>query len=1280
MNRKKRKNKTKHNSKQKNKLENISKKRVGGSIAIKGFNFQFLYACYQILKELHDNNNHLIRLEGVEDIDIIHHDEFIQVKSSKNPMDANNFWKMGILKNFLEAYIKNSGISLRVIHNTIITKGNLKGIEAKNINQQSLKYWSEKIRRLSGGDEINIKNFLENIVIERVDEQDIYNKCKKLLLERFDLNSGTEEQFLHSLHYHVSKWSENKYTVRYKDILSLIQSVKDSSSKTSTNEAIKHNLITHISFDIDENMTDDMGYFDGKAAKPIHIAHGLPIERNQWQNKVQKSLEKFDVTVIKSSSGQGKSTLAWTVAYEFKKLGFDVYQLNYVDSYERVENVLDFIDTRVKIGQLPLMVIDGLDKKVEKWDDLVERVFNLPVKVVVTTREEDWYRYGLDASKAQLNIVDINLLQDEAKNIFLQLKTKNKLHEDIKTWEPIWEKIESKGLLIEYVYLLTHGQMIHERLEQQIKQLNHEENDASAKIEILRIIALADILNIKIQTKKLTAYILENIGFNSDRGELYKMLENEYYLQFDKKYVEGLHPVRSQHLVDILHKTLPIEESLISLLRLIDNDFIYDYFVSVPFLVEDEEEFLKESAKIVKNKDFNIIVDAIDGLMHFEPYNYWKNNREIYDDIFSRGLINPFVNFNPPFSDLQTLEEMHQIFKTDSSEYIVNQKNKLTFLSFEKTFVSKFCLFISEQLALLKFDKTKSYNGLAYLSKWLNKTKVPIPELIIFEDNFLFQELKERDLEEVMELYIFFHILYPQDYLAFITKYKPMLFSILKEKTDSYIVYEKDNELNIKYIADHEKMDKLNDCSVQRIDIFKNIFPYYDRFNTEAMYLPFPNEELFRLLIQTSKKSIPVDNLFDKFDVHLNVIWRKTIMHRYSYESVYEWQEHHINIRRKILEFIKIFNKAFENILEEKKLRDFKNVENELHLLFSSTKEFPVKQLRHNEKYKFKNEIDTINSFKTSFNNFISQLIYILEDKFSQKSNIALQNLKDANSNLQDMQKSFKFIENGTYQYFETEEITQDELYWFDRFIQTISFHIYATEPKVIVAKDSIAKWWIDAKENELNQIYEILQQFEEDLEYKIYKPLKVIEKANSKEIVIGIEGFEEGDLENTLFGLVDLYKLDIDYVNIIRVHNKEASYGFCIPKPFFVKVQNELDGGEYEESDSGNPHPLNVTDELLSTLDEKIVIETPPEDIPKTTFIEIMFDIWRLTEYRNRLDRDSEIENKWLQKNEIEIKNKIGKVIDKLRADEQIFITQILDGKKNILKDEIIEIMEKKL
>ncbi len=1258
-------------------LQTIKEQRDGGSIAIRGFNFQFLYACFQILQELSEEDNYSISLEGIEDIDILHHNEFIQVKSSKNSIDASTFWNMGVLKNYFEVYQKDSKLNFRFVHNTTISNGNLKGIEKKKLDSKALKFWEDKIKQLDDTDNINIQEFLQKITFEKVDKESMFIECKKLLLEKFDLNTGTEEQCLFSLLYYISQWSEHSTTIRHLDVLQVVQSVKDASSKTPTNEAIKQNLITPISYDIDKNSTD-MGYFDGKSAKPIHIALGLPVERKHWQTQVQESLEEYDVTVIKSSSGQGKSTLAWQTAYSLRKNGYSIYQLRNCNNFGNVEEIVDFIETRVKIGLTPLIVVDGLDQGVKEWDKLAERLFDLPVKIIVTTREEDWYRYGLDISKVNLKIVDIKLFQDEAKSIFTQLKEKNKLHEDITNWQSIWEKIEAKGLLIEYVYLLTHGSMIKERLNQQIKELNQEEDDVAAKLEILRMVSLADILNIKIQTKKLTEYIQQSIGFSSDRGELYKILENEYYVQFDKKYVEGLHPVRSQHLVDILHETLSIEESLINLLKLIDNESIYDYFITVPFLIgeEDKKDFFEATSEIIASKNFINIVEALDGLMHYEPYSYWLENKDIYDDVYNQGLIQLFVNFNPPFSDLNSLEEINKTLQTDTSKYVVEQKNNLSIFTFENTFVVMFCLCLSKKMVDFKLDKYSSYDGLAYLIKWFKKTKAVIPEFMIFDENFLLKELQSKEVENVVDLYVYFHIVYPQEYLQFIERYKYTLFSILKEKTNSLIIQESDNELDIQYLASNESMDKLNECSMERIDILKEIFVHYNKFNSKVIYLPFPNEEMYKYAVQESYKAIPRENLFDEFDIHLNVIWRKTIMRQYSYETIYEWQEYYRKLRLKFIEFMKACNKLFEYILEGKKTKDIYQLYQEIFSLLQIEKEFPVKTIKYNDEEEFEDELKNINDFKSSYKNFVNQLTSILDQS---NSHLPLSNLHDAYLRLSAMQNAFDTIQKSTYEYFDMEIIKKEEILWLDRLLKTVQFFVDVPRKTIVGAKEKILVWHEGKRKEELETVYAILESLKIEFNYKVYYPVRVIEK-KFKEIVIGIEDFEEGDLGEILFSLVDFYESNIDYINIIRVHNKEASYGFRVSKAFFGKVQIVLDGGDYVESEFGNPLPLNVTGELLETLNEKIVMESQPEEIPKTIFIEIMYDIWKLTEYRARLDKDNKIENEWREKNELEIISRIKNKIDILNNHEREFITQIMDRERSISKEEIVVYMNDKM
>jgi len=114
---------------------NLIDNRLGGSIAIRGFEFQFLYSCYSMLTELTEEDlTKKIGLERLEDLDIIHKNEYVQLKTSLNDLDASFFIKTNILKNFLDLYQYDKSANFKLVHNSNISDGNLKKLQNKSID------------------------------------------------------------------------------------------------------------------------------------------------------------------------------------------------------------------------------------------------------------------------------------------------------------------------------------------------------------------------------------------------------------------------------------------------------------------------------------------------------------------------------------------------------------------------------------------------------------------------------------------------------------------------------------------------------------------------------------------------------------------------------------------------------------------------------------------------------------------------------------------------------------------------------------------------------------------------------------------------------------------------------------------------------------------------------------------------------------------------------------------------------------------------------------------
>ena len=164
------------------------------------------------------------------------------------------------------------------------------------------------------------------------------------------------------------------------------------------------------------------------------------------------------------------------------------------------------------------------------------------------------------------------------------------MHSSITEWKKSYRKIEKNKLLIEYIYLLTHGEMLSERINSQIIKLNSTDS-GRLKCEILRKICFADICGIKLSVNKLISSLTEKTS--QDYGEILKSMENEFFIRIDgtQKYVEGLHPVRSQHITDKLHEFIEVENTALQVVSIADFVYRAKLFSCFPRLIKNKGSF-----------------------------------------------------------------------------------------------------------------------------------------------------------------------------------------------------------------------------------------------------------------------------------------------------------------------------------------------------------------------------------------------------------------------------------------------------------------------------------------------------------------------------------------------------------------------------------------------------------------------------------------------------------------------------------------------------------------
>jgi hypothetical protein len=906
-------------------LAKLARDRSGGQYSIQGFIFQFKYSVWKLL-DIFNQQNYIsksiaIQLEGIEDIDLIKINnkkpnfEHIQVKHSKNKMDASSFWESGVLQNFAEIYLKNPDSYFRIVHNMEFSQGHLSLLEKfcnedGDLDKNNSVFWNKKFEELKtkqkekveqlkinnteyqkwnwSWSNFNLMDFLNKITFEKVSEDFLEDEINKLVIKKFQIYTGNERQYIQALINLILVKSSSRLEITNQDIVELAESVKNDIAKGPVNPAVQYRWLEPVDFTIPQNK-DLKDYFEGKAARPYHISANLPVRRQPWKDKVLNTFEESDATVIRASSGQGKSTLAWQVVYELLQKGWKPYELVWCQDEKEIGNLVTLIESKIKIGECILVVIDGLNKNVSAWGELVNRTLKMPIKLIITSREEDWYNYGTDLSRLILRPVIIEMSKDEAENIYNQFKNAGKIHPSIKNWQGSWEQVADRKLLMEYVYLLTQGEMLSERLSNQIKTLKSD-NESKAKIEILRLVSAADLCEIEIPVSYLLKYIEKKVGFKGDPDLCIASLEKEYYIQIKNNYIEGLHPVRSRHLIELLHNMLPIDDTLINLLELIDTNNVYYYCSNAPLLIKGAErkEFLEKLAESFLNRPYSEINKATDGLFSCDAFKNWEENRNSYDQLYFKGA-GIFSMDAFPWSNLKILESLKNIAKDITFKKRIEQN--LEILSQISPFNPKnsITLIFIEKLAILLYKVKINSNlaGIGRLANWFYKFSQKFPPFFIMTKADFMKAFNDLEIEEGGEIFEALCLTIPELFYEIINENKIEIIGKLKIRTDTLLIEEKELNLYIEYFIESDEEKDVNSQSVSRITKIHSFLPHYKRYQTKGLKISLLGMEMYEKYDQ-SVKDMPAENIPNFFNINLNKIWRQRIAVMYENQSVYE--------------------------------------------------------------------------------------------------------------------------------------------------------------------------------------------------------------------------------------------------------------------------------------------------------------------------------------------------------------------------------------------------------
>jgi hypothetical protein len=1020
------------------KLDALLKNRWHGAVNIRGIRYQILYSLFRAF-DLYkkDSIASSIRLEGIEDVDLVGfrcQNEYVQVKS------ADKSWDWNQLKKPIKGFLEVSCTDLRsrfVLAVNFPLAGDIDRLSKReSLSRKDKRRIEEMFRKLCGevgASPSKANDLLRRLSIVSVPEEQIWKQLRPTVTETFELGSEAVDTYISALIAKFLDWAKERKTVTLSELESVRAAVGEALARETEFQAYGRGFIGRVSWESDANSTD---FFEGKGTRPGHIVAGVDIKRPTWLEKIDTALNTSKVCVLRASSGQGKSTLLYQYAYE-KCSPENIFLLRVAQLPEHVELVRNYLQFRARLGLPVLLVIDNAGWQTQLWPSVAQECAALGVRVLVTVRDEDWQRFAKE-SLTSYEILEPTLDLEEARQIFKSLQAQGRVHTSVDSPEWAYERIGESHLLMEYVYLLTQGRMLEERLRDQIKQFSQQQEDP-AKIEILRRTTLAEALGTPVLVDKL----LQNITFTGDQQQILQSLSGEY-LKFEGEVLIGLHWVRSNCLAQILHEGYP--NPAITALAILEAVPLVNLskFVSNAICRQglNVEVFVTGLVEKAKNVTIDIILAFLVGLFEAGERQFFQANQNLFDEAYeilgSNGSFLLSSEFMPVVK-VDTIARMIEILGEKGENFrkleAIASKAVETprGLDLCKDFLNEVGSYIQSEILKDKWNETGK------LLDWCALCATHLPAWQNIRDDFL-TSTAAFDLSAT-EFCNFAQGLYRYDsstYQDWLSRNQKDVLSYLKLHTDCIKLELSERVVSVEFFPDGEKDSSTIEQVMSRLDRLRSALPFCERYRSQGIWLlPFG----LKPSVDDTHKDIPQENLHFKSDIEKNVVWRKIAQWNYVPDSYYKYEEAWYTLRKDSLllvqELLKALKKAFSGRkTDPQTLFEGGQLLVRLEKALKYTPSLSIDNLEALEalgkslslplKIIFKE--NATSKWYSSFHNFFFQLFEYIGNKDLNIGRLVVHNFKDATKHLAKMHTAFAQLFQDAPDYFGARELNVREI------------------------------------------------------------------------------------------------------------------------------------------------------------------------------------------------------------------------------------------------------------
>lgn len=897
--------------------------RLDATHTYKGYRQQALYVLWRILN---DTDELTYQPEGLEDLAVFNGDgilvEVTQVKAHSSnitlttfdPQNHSGFFNR--VHDYLEVYsnLEVNIVSFGSYGNSLYQALISDGAERAQVSKQLSAY-----ENLSLSEAEHVLASIQPIQVSEQELQDSINSQLK------DSLLGEPTTAFDMLSYWIYICSEHKHQISKQDVLTKMNQIGQ-----FINERAAHHRewFTSIVPLRDQTIESELRialkkrFYEGVSARYEHILADLDVSRPQKLQQIHESFENNDVVIIHGISGQGKTTLAFRYLHEYLP---DQWRF-FIHSPENRSHALSIataIAHHAQVMNTPLVVYLDVKPSDTDWTETVRELAFVPnIKILVTIREDDLRRASFSAVDFPYTTIELQLSVGEAEEIYAQFVS-TKQPTEFTDFESAWTRfgIENQGPLMEFIYLITQGTSLRDRLFQQIKALEDEvaiDNLDERILHLLRVVSIASAFGARLQRLCLAKALSLKVP-----KRLIERLEKEYLVKLDDEQllIDGVHPIRSTIIKDLLvnEYTSWTEDIQLCLNCIYEPDlatFLLELFVRESEQIND----LVQTLTTYYPKTWTGVAGITQSLVWLGIKRFIDQNIHVLDKayaLFGKAgtmLLNPDIAGAMPESG-NLVDKLGEFLPREAVEQAKELQSNLEGIDELFTYTTTW---LNNMSSLPHNPETISdWNGLAESIFWLHHLHISTSEWISEID--FNSAIPKLPLDVVANIASAFA--HTQGVSNWHMQNHHLLLEHFKKTTNTVCIEIIEKTVKLHYIFDIQTTnrkdglpDPIHHASLQRLRWFADLFPEYDVIGIQG----YGHRIVATETLDTSYKNVDRKHLPSKRLVWINSVYSGLFYWKYRPLGWQEYTDEIMSLRREIVRLLTEYERGIEKYFQRK--------------------------------------------------------------------------------------------------------------------------------------------------------------------------------------------------------------------------------------------------------------------------------------------------------------------------------------------------------------------------